>query len=124
MNARQEDERKDENEENIDHLADDIVGLLVNYVDSKSGLEKRNLMEIEKIKSRISALENRVEKYIKDFKLATIESSRALSEKSEESRSENERTLLKVQEQVGDLRRLVVSLDERIKKLDDRIKKS
>lgn len=125
-----------EGEKTVDQLADEIADVLLEYVNAKSGLnarkgikktkkralkvsgmERRNLMEIAKLKNRMSALENRTEKYIKSFKLSSVEAGRLVSEKAEEAKDENEQMLFDLQGQIEDLRAAMVKLSNEIKKL-------
>jgi len=130
---------KGEGEKTIDQLADEIADILIDYVNAKSdlktvkgfkkpektkkgavkvsGLERRNLMEIAKLKNRMAALENRMEKFIKSFKLSSIEAGRLVSEKAEEARDENEQILFDLQGQIEDLRDAMVKLSNAVKKL-------
>lgn len=128
-------------EETIDQLADEIAELLIDYVNAKNepqkspkiaaeakiategkiaeagGLDKRNLIEIAKLKNRVSSLEHRVEKYIKNLELSAIESGRLTSEKSEEIKDENEQMLLNLQGQVEELRTAMIRLSNQVKRI-------
>lgn len=119
----------------IDRLADEIVDALLSS-DSrkgsskkteggKKGLEKgaakrsanQNLMEIAKLKNRATASEKRLEKYIKNLNISSIEASRLATEKAEEARSENEELLMNLQGQIEELRTAMIKLSSKVKKL-------
>ena len=125
-------------EKEIDEMADEIVELILSSVaavDSKKlerikrgGREatkstktgtmgRKTLMEILRLKNRINALENRMEKYIKNFKIASIEANRLISEKAEEARDENEQMLFDLQGQIEDLRAAMTRLSNEVRKL-------
>lgn len=85
------------------------------------GIAKRsanqNLMEIAKLKNRMTASEKRLEKYIKNLNIASIEASRLVSEKAEEARTENEELLMDLQGQIEELRTAMIKLSSKVKKL-------
>lgn len=81
------------------------------------GLDKKNLIEIAKLKNRMVALENRTDKYVKNFRIAAMEAGRLVSEKAEEARDENEQLLLNLQDQIEDLRTAMIKLSNIVKRL-------
>ena len=70
-----------------------------------------------KLKERIDALENRVEKYINNFKLAAVEAERLITEKTETLDEENQKRILHLQEQIEDLRDITKKLSNEVNKL-------
>ena len=117
-------------EKTTDQLADEIVEILLDSIASKgnpknarervtnlNSLERKDLMEIVKLKNRIAALENRVEKYIRSFQITATESERHLTEKSEELTKENQQDIMNLQAQIEDLRTAMVRLGNEVKKL-------
>ncbi len=98
----------------LDMLADELVEMVANSKKladvlkfSKEGeaLQKKNLIEINKMKNRISYLERRVDKLVRNFKTDIVESARLISEKYEDIKSENEKNVDNLQSQLGELRR-------------------
>ena len=81
------------------------------------GLDKKNLIEIAKLKNRMVALENRTDKYVKNFRIAAIEAGRLVSEKAEEARKENEQLLMNLQDHIEDLRTAMIKLSNNVKRL-------
>ena len=81
------------------------------------GLDKKNLIEIAKLKNRIFALDNRMDKHVKNFRIAAMEASRLVSEKTEEVREENEQLLMNLQDQIEDLRTVMIKLSNNVKRL-------
>jgi hypothetical protein len=81
------------------------------------GLDKKNLIEIAKLKNRMVAMENRADKYVKNFRIAAIEAGRLVSEKAEEAREENEQLLMNLQDQIEDLRTVMIKLSSNVKRL-------
>lgn len=132
-NQRQVESGLEDNE--IDRLADEIVEALLSSASrkgnskkaesGKKGLEKgvakrsasQNLMEIAKLKNRMTASEKRLEKYIKNLNIASIEASRLVSETAEEARSENEELLMDLQGQIEELRTAMIKLSSNVKRL-------
>lgn len=133
----------EERERIIDQVADEIVETLLSSTvdDSKRlkkrskgkikggktkrlaerskerGLDKKNLIEIAKLKNRMVAMENRMDKHVKNFRIAAIEAGRLVSEKSEEAREENEQLLMNLQDQIEDLRIAMIKLSNNVKRL-------
>jgi len=123
-----------------DQIADEIVELLLSSAasaDSKrfekfgkiktkigglktNALERRNLMEIVKLKSRINSLENRVEKYIRNFKISATESNRLVSEKTENLGEGIEERILNLQGQIEKLRTAMIRLSSEVKNLKEK----
>jgi len=108
-------------DELIDKIVDEIVtSIEVDkrekfYVDES--VQKRNFAEMAKFKERIVALENRVEKYVNNFKLAAVEAERLVTEKTETLNEENQKRILHLQEQIEDLRDMVKKISKEINKL-------
>jgi hypothetical protein len=121
-NQRQAEVGLEDNE--IDILADEIVEVLLSCASRKGyskkayggkkrldgGIAKRsanqNLMEIAKLKNRMTASEKKLEKYIKNFNIASIE-----------ARSGNEELLIDLQGQIEELRTAMIKLSSKVKKL-------
>jgi len=110
-----EGERKDVTEE----IADEIVDLLLESSPSKKSdvIERKLLGDIVKLEQRVFSLENRVEKFIKNFKISAVESERHISETSEELTKENEQNIMNLQAQMDELRATMIRLSSRIKKI-------
>ena len=94
-----------------------IKSAVVRGASKERGLDKKNLTEIAKLKNRMVALENRTDKYVKNFRIAAIEAGRLVSEKAEEAREENEQLLMNLQDQIEDLRTAMIKLSSNVKRL-------
>jgi len=102
-----------------EEIADEIVKLVLKSKPSTeaNAVEKKNLDDIAKLKQRIFSLENRVEKYIKNFKIVATEAERHLTERAEEISKENEQTIVNLQAQIEDLRTAMIRLSNEVKKI-------
>jgi hypothetical protein len=108
----------------IDEIVDEIVSTITERekIPYEDVIEKRNLSEIVKLKERISALENRVEKYINSFKLVAIETERLISERIENLTEENLGQIAHLQTQIEDLRHAMIRLSNEVKKIAEKLK--
>lgn len=97
-------------------LADEIVEMISNSKKladvlkfSKEGetFRRENLSEINKIKNRISYLEKRVDKLVRNFKTDIVEAERLVAEKYEDIKNENEKQIAGLQSQLGELRNVL-----------------
>lgn len=110
----------------IDEIVDEIVDVSSlagrEKITLDDAIQKRNLSEIVKLKERIAALENRVEKYINSFKLVAVEAERLTSEKTESLNEENLRQIAHLQGQIEDLRSAMIRLSNEVKKIAEKLK--
>ena len=100
----------------LDELADEVAELVTNSeklsdilktTQENEIIQKRNSSEVATLKSRITNLENRINKLVKDFKTNLIEAERLVTEKSEEMNKENEQIVSNLQNQIAELRAII-----------------
>lgn len=94
-----------------------IKRLAARDVPREHGLNEKSLIEIAKLKNRMVAMENRADKYIKNFRIAAVEAGRLVSEKAEEAREENDQLLMNLQDQIENLRTAMIKLSNSVKRL-------
>lgn len=117
MNGKLEDAQVDD--ELIDEIADEILDSLKRDQPTfKIGdLQRRNLSGMVKLQTRITNLENRVEKCIKSFKINATESVRQISETERSLENENEQQTIRLQGQIEDLRMAMIRLSNEVKRI-------
>jgi len=119
-----------ENFEVDDELVDEIVDEILNSREQSNGmpakkmptgeiLQRHNLGEMVKLKSRVFALENRLEKYINSFKITAVEVEREISERNKNLDEDNEQQILSLQGQLANLRTAVIRLSNDVKRLKE-----
>lgn len=110
----------------IEEIAEEVADLIVDSKKlsdvlktskEKDVIQKRNLSEVTKMKERIRLLENRVEKYIKSFKIVAVEVERMITERTEEMNKENEQQIMHLQGQIEDLRTIMIRIGNEVKKI-------
>ncbi len=73
--------------------------------------------DVSRLKNRISNLENRLEKFINNFKTVVVEVDRQLTEKWEELNKGEEKRVLSLQGQIEDLRTALIRLSSELKSI-------
>lgn len=73
--------------------------------------------DVSRLKNRISNLENRLEKFISNFKTVVVEVDRQLTEKWEELNKGEEKRVLSLQGQIEDLRTALIRLSNELKSI-------
>lgn len=109
---------KEVNSELVDEIVDEILKSrdVENYGGKGSGSN-----EILKLKNRTASLEDRLNKYINNFKTVAVEVERELTEKWEELNRENERQTIELQGQIEDLRTALIRLSNEMKNIKESI---
>jgi len=110
----------------VDEIVDVILdsreqskGMPAKRIPTEEILQRSNLGEMVKVKSRISALENRLEKYINSFKITATEVEREISERYKNLNEDNEQQNLHLQGQLEDLRSAMIRLSNEVKRLKE-----
>jgi len=110
----------------IDEIVEEIVSSIKSEKRGETTTEdvigKRNLAEIIKLKERTTTLENRLEKYISNFKLVATEVERLITEKTEALNEESQQQIVHLQGQIEDLRISMIKLGSEMKKISERMK--
>jgi len=110
----------------VDEIADEVVELISNseklsdmlrMAGESGAIQKRNLSEINSLKERVAAMENRIEKYIGSFKITATEIEREMTEKFEMLDNETELKIMRLQEQIEAIRSMVNKLSNELKKI-------
>lgn len=108
-----------------DRLVDEIVGEIIDSMKKGQpaakfdGAQMQYINEIARLKARIVNLENRVEKYVGNFKINATESARKISE-TESSLQENyEHQIIALQGQLENLRTAMIRLSGEVKRIKD-----
>ncbi len=106
-------------------MVDEIVDEIIREVRGKekapkevSGIDRRNLMEIVRLRNRVLALENRMEKTVRVQRTESVESERHAAASSEEAKGDFE----KLEERVADLQGQVRGMREVLMGLSDELK--
>lgn len=96
----------------LDELAEEVAELVTNSnklsdvlktTQENEIIQKKNLSEMATLKNRITNLENRINKLVKDFKTNLVEAERLVTEKYEQVNKENEEAISNLQEQITGL---------------------
>jgi len=110
----------------VDEIVDEILdstrpakGISPREIPTEETLQRHSLGEVARLKSRISALENRLEKYVNNFKTTAVEVEREISERNKNLDEENERQILRLQGQLEDLRSAMIRLSNEVKRLKE-----
>src|SRR3989338_1086982 len=108
-----------------DKFVDNIVDEILNSLEKDGGklrvydLQKRNLADVARLKARIVNLENRVEKYIGNFKVSSVEVERELSESRRNLEDEYDSQMMHMQTQMENLRTAMIKLSAEVNKIKD-----
>jgi len=108
-----------------DELVDGIVDEILDSMKKEKipvkadAFQRRNLSEIVRLQARIANLENRVEKFVRNFKISATESVRQISETERGLEEENEQQIMQLQGQIENLRTAMIRLGSEVKRLKD-----
>lgn len=111
-------------EDLVDELADMVsnsrkLADILKITQENELIQNKNLKETDKLKERISILENRIDKYANSFRIFAIEVERELSEKYRSLEEDNEKRVVHLQGQLENLRTAMIKLSSEVKGLKD-----
>ena len=98
-----------------DELIDSIVEEVLKGKAPRITEKQEKFPTDDKLPSRIAALENRLEKYIENYKINATELERQITERYEELNEENEKRVLQLQSQIETLRTAMIKLSNELK---------
>lgn len=115
----------------VDEIADELVDILLSSkkfskvsekAEKTETVQKKDSEELIRLRKRINSLKNILLGHISQFRIATVELERELSEKIEDLKRENEENNISMESQIGELRNKLRTLKNEVNKLKRKVK--